>query len=57
MTEALGPPGLDTIAVVGALATEEQAVEAMQMRLVLAWNLHLARARPQRAPSRSTPPK
>lgn len=56
MTELPGPPGIN-VAVVGTLATEEQAMEAMQMRFVLAWNLRLAQlAKPQRGPSRSTLP-
>lgn len=57
MDAVLGPPGID-VAVVGALATEEQAQEALQMRFILAWNLHLARqARPQRGASASSPPR
>lgn len=56
MTEVPSPPGIN-VAVVGALATEEQALEMMQMRFVLAWNLRLAQlAKPQRAPSRATLP-
>lgn len=56
MTDVLGPPGIH-VAVVGALATEEQANEALQMRFILAWNLHLEKVRAQRMPKASSPPR
>jgi hypothetical protein len=56
MTDAFAPPGFDAVAVAGAVGTMEEALQAHQMRFILAWSLHLKQvARPAQVAHRAGP--
>lgn len=41
MTELAAPPDPETVAVAGAVSTMEEALQAHQMRFILAWAMRL----------------
>jgi hypothetical protein len=56
--DALPPPGFEAVAVAGAVATMEEAVQAHQMRFILAWALRLHEvAQPARPEAQREGPK
>lgn len=57
--DAVAPPCIDSVAVVGAMNSVEEAVQANQMRFILAWAMRLetvAKGQRPAASSNALPP-